>query len=69
MSQSTFPLSPELSAKLKDTSSVVHYRDGLVVLRGFQPTEYSRDDNILIYVGITTHVAKKRTWMGKSLVV
>ena len=69
MNKSTFPLPLHLSAKLKDISSIVHNRHGFIILRGLQPTKYSREDNILIYVGITTHVAEKRTWMRMRLSV
>ena len=69
ITKSTFPLPQPLSEQLKQISHIVHKEHGFQVLRGLEPSRYSREDNIIAYVGITTHMAEKRTSMGKSLIV
>ena len=55
-----------LSERLQQISHIVHSGHGFQVLRGLEPSKYSREDNIIAYAGITTHVAEKRTFMSKS---
>ncbi|KAK4234547.1 hypothetical protein C8A03DRAFT_47141 [Achaetomium macrosporum] len=55
----TFPL-PNLSSRLVEASEIIHEGRGFVVLRGLQPDKYSNFDNILLYPGVTSYIAKKR---------
>jgi hypothetical protein len=55
----TFPL-PKLHSKLRDISNEVHNGHGFKVVRGVPVDEYSRKDNIIIYAGISSHVASER---------
>ena len=55
----TFPL-PKLHGKLRDISNEVHNGHGFKVVRGVPVDEYSREDNIIIYAGISSHVASAR---------
>jgi hypothetical protein len=59
VSPDTFPL-PNLSTRLIEASETVHDGRGFVVLRGLQPIKYSNFDNILLYLGVTSHIAEKR---------
>ncbi|KAH7024624.1 TfdA family taurine catabolism dioxygenase TauD [Microdochium trichocladiopsis] len=59
VSSKTFPL-PTLHAELRRLSRELHRGHGFFVLRGLQPDKYSRADNVLIYTGISSHIADKR---------
>jgi hypothetical protein len=54
-----FPL-PTLGAKLLQLTQQLHDTIGFFVLRGLNPEEYSREDNILIFLGISSYVGEKR---------
>ncbi|KXJ85894.1 TfdA family taurine catabolism dioxygenase TauD [Microdochium bolleyi] len=59
VSQATFPL-PNLHAELRRLSHELHHGHGFFVLRGLQPDAHSREDNIIIYTGISSHIADLR---------
>jgi hypothetical protein len=54
-----FPL-PNLGAKLLQLTQQLHDTIGFFVLRGLNPEEYSQEDNILIFLGISSYVGEKR---------
>lgn len=59
ITQSTFPL-PTLHAVLRGLSEVIHHGRGFVVVRGLRVDDYSREDNIIIYTGLSSHIANIR---------
>ncbi|KAJ5135317.1 uncharacterized protein N7515_004595 [Penicillium bovifimosum] len=59
INQSTFPL-PTLRPTLRDLSKEIHTGRGFVVLRGLHIDEYSREDNVIIYAGVSSHIGNIR---------
>ncbi|RYP61397.1 hypothetical protein DL769_007720 [Monosporascus sp. CRB-8-3] len=55
----TFPL-PTLRSELRRLSDELHTGHGFFVLRGLRVDEHSREDNVIAYVGISSHVAPQR---------
>ncbi|KAK0645709.1 hypothetical protein B0T16DRAFT_145692 [Cercophora newfieldiana] len=55
----TFPL-PTLGPRLVEVSKTIHEGRDFAVLRGLEPNKYSSMDNILIYLGVTSHIAETR---------
>ncbi|PYH94060.1 TfdA family oxidoreductase [Aspergillus ellipticus CBS 707.79] len=59
INQSTFPL-PTLHPILRSISREVHLGRGFFVLRGLRIDAYSREDNIIIYAGVSSHIGNIR---------
>ncbi|KAF2658093.1 Clavaminate synthase-like protein [Lophiostoma macrostomum CBS 122681] len=59
ISQSTFPL-PTLHSKLRAISKEIHDGFGFKVVRGLPIDKHTREENIIIYAGIASHVAPIR---------
>ncbi|KAI0540863.1 TfdA family taurine catabolism dioxygenase TauD [Xylaria digitata] len=59
ISQETFPL-PTLHAELRRLSAELHKGHGFFVLRGLTVDNYTREENIIIYTGVSAHVASQR---------
>lgn len=59
INQETFPL-PRLHSKLRDVSKELHLGHGFKVLRGLPVSKHTREDNIIIYAGVSSHVAPLR---------
>ena len=59
INQSTFPL-PTLRPVLRDLSKEIHTGRGFVVLRGLRIDDYSREDIIIIYTGVSSHIGNIR---------
>ncbi|OXV07434.1 hypothetical protein Egran_04802, partial [Elaphomyces granulatus] len=59
VSQETFPL-PQLHATLRDISKELHLGRGFKVLRGLPVDKHTREENFIIYAGISSHVAPVR---------
>lgn len=59
VSRESFPL-PILAAKLKSIAHQLHFGLGCILLRGLDPKKYTSTDNLLIYLGITSHIAEDR---------
>jgi len=59
INQSTFPL-PTLHAVLRLHSKELHFGRGFFVLRGLCIDSYSREDNIIIYAGLSSHIGNIR---------
>jgi hypothetical protein len=69
ITQETFPL-PNLHSKLRDVSKEIHKGHGFKVIRGVPVSKYSREENFIIYAGISSHIAPIRgrqdnEWNGK----
>ncbi|KAI9151661.1 Taurine hydroxylase-like protein SAT17 [Paramyrothecium foliicola] len=59
INQETFPL-PILHAELRRLSSELHHGHGFFVIRGLEVDRHSREENIIIYAGISSHIAAQR---------
>lgn len=59
ISQSTFPL-PTLGSVLSGISRELHTGRGFSVLRGIPVASYSREDNVIIYAGVSSYVGELR---------
>ncbi|KAJ5382592.1 Taurine catabolism dioxygenase TauD/TfdA [Penicillium concentricum] len=59
INQSTFPI-PTLQPALRDLSKEIHTGRGFVVLRGLRIDDYSREDNVIIYAGVSSHIGNIR---------
>jgi len=61
----TFPL-PRLKYKLESIAETLHNGMGFTVLRGLDPRKYSRFDNAIIYLGVTSYIAEIRACQDTS---
>jgi hypothetical protein len=59
ISQETFPL-PTLHAELRRLSDELHNGHGFFVVRGLDVDSHTREENIIIYTGISAHIASQR---------
>jgi Taurine catabolism dioxygenase TauD, TfdA family len=59
INQTTFPL-PNLHGRLREQSRNIHFGRGFFVLRGIPVDKYSREENIIVYTGVSSHVADLR---------
>lgn len=59
LSPNTFPL-PTLGKALGELSREVHSGRGFSVLRGIPVAKYSREDNVIIYAGVSSYVGPLR---------
>ncbi|KAF7194673.1 Taurine hydroxylase-like protein SAT17 [Pseudocercospora fuligena] len=59
INQETFPL-PTLHATLRRFSDEIHNGRGFKVLRGLPVTKHTRRENVIIYAGVSSHVADIR---------
>ncbi|KAF1956500.1 Clavaminate synthase-like protein [Byssothecium circinans] len=59
VSQETFPL-PQLHAKLREVSKEIHDGFGFKVVRGVPVDEHTREEVLIIYAGLASHVAPIR---------
>ncbi|KAK2023447.1 TfdA family taurine catabolism dioxygenase TauD [Colletotrichum zoysiae] len=59
ISQETFPL-PNLHKTLRAVSDEIHNGHGFKVVRGVPVDKYSREENVIIYAGVSSHVAPVR---------
>lgn len=69
VNQETFPL-PKLHDTLRTISKELHLGHGFKVVRGVPVDNYTREENIIIYAGVASHVAPTRgrqdhQWQGK----
>ncbi|KAI1371306.1 Clavaminate synthase-like protein [Hypoxylon crocopeplum] len=59
VNQETFPL-PQLHPELRRLSDELHNGHGFFVIRGLLVDEHSREENVIIYAGLSAHIAPKR---------
>jgi hypothetical protein len=59
INQQTFPL-PKLHPVLRSIAAEIHNGHGFKVLRGIPVEQYTREENVIIYAGIASHVATIR---------
>ncbi|KAK4155269.1 hypothetical protein C8A00DRAFT_13670 [Chaetomidium leptoderma] len=58
-SPSTFPL-PVLGPKLQRISADIHRGKGFSVIRGLKPDDFSPEDNVLVFLGISSYIGAER---------
>ncbi|MCJ1445531.1 MAG: hypothetical protein MMC23_006036 [Stictis urceolatum] len=61
--RANFPLAQDVAIKLKSLSKIVHKNRGFVVLRGIDPSRYTPEENLIMYCGICSYVARDRADM------
>ncbi|KZL78564.1 taurine catabolism dioxygenase (TfdA family taurine catabolism dioxygenase TauD) [Colletotrichum tofieldiae] len=59
ISQETFPL-PKLHTELRKLSYELHNGHGFFVIRGLRVDEHTREENIIVYAGLSSHIAPQR---------
>jgi hypothetical protein len=59
LSPLTFPL-PTLGFRLRTTSADIHFGRGVAIIQGLDPDKYSLKENVVLYGGISSHIADKR---------
>jgi hypothetical protein len=59
ISRANFPL-PTLGARVIALGRSLYHGCGFFVLRGLDPTRYTAEDNVILYVGVSSWVAEKR---------
>ena len=55
----TFPL-PKLHPELRRLSAELHDGHGFFVIRGIPVNELTREENLILYVGLSAHIAPQR---------
>jgi hypothetical protein len=55
----TFPL-PTLGPKLQQVALDIHRGRGFAVVRGMNPDEFSPEDNVLVFLGISSYIGVQR---------
>ncbi|GFF30446.1 hypothetical protein IFM61606_10538 [Aspergillus udagawae] len=63
VSPETFPL-PNLHTKLREVSNELHNGRGFKIVRGLPVDKYTREENVIIYAGLSAHVAPMRARQG-----
>lgn len=59
VSADTFPL-PTLGPHLRAVAKDLHDGPGFVLLRGLDTEKYSDEDNMIIFLGISSHIGSQR---------
>jgi len=59
LSRDLFPL-PYLGNKLKHLATMLTTGLGLFLIRGLDPNRYSNEQNILLYLGISSYIGERR---------
>lgn len=59
ITKDTFPL-PKVHAELRRLSYELHFGHGFFVIRGIRVDDYTREENIIIYTGLSAHIAAQR---------
>jgi hypothetical protein len=57
--KSTFPL-PTLGRRLEAQSKELHHGIGFFILRGLDPSQYSPGDRIILFLGISDYIGKRK---------
>ena len=59
VAKGSFPLE-RLGPYLESIAHLLHSGTGFFVLRGLQPSKFSQEDNISIYLGISNYIGERR---------
>jgi hypothetical protein len=65
INQESFPL-PKLHSLLREISRELHFGHGFKVVKGVPVAQHSRQDNIILYAGISCHIAPSRARQDTS---
>jgi hypothetical protein len=57
--QSTFPL-PNLGPRLLQLALDIHNGKGFGAVRGLRPEDFSPEDNVIVFLGISSYIGAKR---------
>jgi hypothetical protein len=60
LSPETFPLPEELAKRLRTLTHGCYEGRGFAILRGLDPAAHSDEENVLIFGGVSSHVAPIR---------
>jgi len=60
-----FPL-PTIQYLLADITTDIHYGRGFSVLRGLDPFRYTAEDNMLLFLGISSYIGNRRGRQGQG---
>lgn len=59
VSSATFPL-PTLGTKLLQLAEDVHRGKGFAMIRGLNPGDFSPEDNVLVFLGLSSYIGAQR---------
>jgi hypothetical protein len=65
VARANFPL-PNLGPRLRACADELHNGRGFFVLRGLDPDRYTPEDNVLMFLGLSGHVADLRGCQDKA---
>ncbi|KAL2268901.1 hypothetical protein VTJ83DRAFT_3747 [Remersonia thermophila] len=65
VSRATFPL-PTLATQLERASHQVHQGQGFAIVRGPNPQNYTAEDNVIIFLGISSYLGEQRGVQDKK---
>lgn len=60
-----FPL-PTTQHLLADITTDIHYGRGFSILRGLDPSRYTAEDNMLLFLGISSYIGNRRGRQGQD---
>lgn len=60
ITRQTFPLPQKLNARLRKISKDCYNGRGFCILRGLQPKDFDEEENVLVFAGLSAHVAPLR---------
>ena len=63
---SCFPLPDPLAKRLDDISEECYQGRGFCVLRGLEPAKYTDEENVILYAGISSHIASERGFLDRA---
>lgn len=66
INQTTFPLTSELTSKLRAIVGTVYGEQQFFILSGLDPYRYSDFQNVIIHAGLASHVGSKRGMAGRT---
>lgn len=67
VNRDTFPL-PNLGSTLRQEAKILQSGRGFIVLRGLDPDRYSREENIIIYTGVSSYIGSLRGRQDSNLI-
>lgn len=59
MSASNFPL-PTLGQRLLSVALDIHRGRGFAIIHGLDPKNFSPEDNVIVFLGISSYIGSKR---------
>ena len=60
LNPTTFPLPQELHDRLRTITQDLYNGRGFAILRGLDPDDVTEEENVLIFGGVSSHVAAQR---------